>query len=61
MKYGYILVSRKKGTKAGFKKAGGYVFKKKSGFGNIRKIRRDNPYSEIKFRKVKVKKYTFER
>ena len=39
---GYILVGRKKGTKGKFKSMGPYEYSKKSQFGSLAKLKRDN-------------------
>lgn len=42
----YILISRKKGSKGRFKKAGPYEYPRRSQFGSLARIRRDNPNYE---------------
>ena len=39
---GYILVSRKKGTNGKFRNAGPYEYAKKSQFGSLARIRKNN-------------------
>ena len=42
----YILVYRKKGTRNRWKNAGPYIYPRKSDFGSLARIRRDNPNYE---------------
>jgi hypothetical protein len=58
-KVGWILVSRRKGTTNRFTKAGPYTFQKKSDFGNIKTLKANNPNTDIRFRKVRIKKLRF--
>ena len=44
---GYILVGRKKGTKGKFKNMGPYEFSKKSDFGSMTRLKRNNPNYEL--------------
>lgn len=43
----YILAGRPKGTKVPFTNLGPYEYPKKSQFGNLARIKRDNPSFEI--------------
>lgn len=42
----HILVYRRKGTRDRWKKAGPYVYPRKSDFGSLARIKRDNPNYE---------------
>ena len=49
----WILMSRKKGTKRKFSNAGPYKFPKKSDFGSLSSLKKSNPNSDLKFKKIK--------
>jgi len=44
----YILAYREKGSRGKFKNAGPYVYAKKSQFGSLARIKRDNPNYEYR-------------